>query len=294
MIQKKQMCAEYVVDRWPPTIWKRWNYTNCLIQIHIGYQVLPTRLSGLLNYCPYPVLMQDYSEYHAVGLGGVVFDPRHGGCIKWARDALTLEKTNSEKVSTTTFATLPLSLYPNTGNRLSSCEDNENVHGRRYSIHINHNVEVRLLITPSDLRAVARSHVDILVQHWLSLSLGPTGGHRDVLLGRLWCPHWEHVADYPQYPLGVWLGYNSSDEDRICLSAQNPELEVTASMSIVPYVLPGPRQGESSGFPGYAHRAVSPVSSQRQKAIIFLRGSAWVIGSMSRNLTLARCASNSS
>lgn len=238
--------------------------------------------------------MQDYSEYHAVGLGEVVFDPRHGGRIKWARNPLTLEMTNSEKVSTTTFETLPLSLYAHTGNRFSSREDKKNVHGRRYLIPINYNLEVRLLIAPSDLRAVARSHVDILVQHWLSLSLGPTGGHRDVLLGRLWWPHWEHIADSPRYPLGMWLGYNSSDKDWICLSSQNPELEVTASMSIVPYVLPGTRQGESFGFPGYTLRAVSPLSSQGQKVIIFQRGSAWDIGSMSRNLISARCASNSS
>lgn len=53
----------------------------------------------------------------------------------------------------------------------------------------------------------------------------------------------------------MWLGYNSSDKDWICLSSQNPELEVTASMSIVPYVLPGPMQGESFGFPGYTIRS---------------------------------------
>lgn len=67
----------------------------------------------------------------------------------------------------------------------------------------------------------------------------------DLLPGRSWWQIWEHIADYPRYPLGVWLGCNSFHEDWTCLSAQDPGLEVAVTMESVPIVLPSPRQGES-------------------------------------------------
>lgn len=66
-----------------------------------------------------------------------------------------------------------------------------------------------------------------------------------LLPGRSWWAIWEHIADYSRYPLGVWLGRNSFDEDWTCLSAQDPGFEVAVTMASVPLALPSPRQGES-------------------------------------------------
>lgn len=105
--------------------------------------------------------------------------------------------------------------------------------------------EVRLLTTASDLRAVACVHVHTMVKYWLSLILGPFGAYKDLLLGRLWWPHWEHIVEDPQYPLGVWLGRNSSDENWTCLSARYPGSEVGVRMQNVPSILSNPWKGES-------------------------------------------------
>lgn len=119
----------------------------------------------------------------------------------------------------------------------------------------------QLLTTASDLRAVACARMETVVQHWLSLILSPMGVYDDFVPGHSWLEHWEHITDYPRYPLGVWvlLGRNRSDEgcnrsDEGCTdrsdegcnrsTSPSPMFEVAVTMPSVPLVLSDSRQGE--------------------------------------------------